>query len=121
VSYEEQATDPGQFSKSNLLRVSVNWASTVATMTLAGEVDMSSVHLLTDPLKEALEKGEMSGLVIDLGLVTFLDSSGLSFLITAHKQLASRGGRLEIVGATPQVQRLFDITGLRSILTISPE
>jgi anti-anti-sigma regulatory factor len=102
-AYEEQATDPAdQFSQSNLLRVSVHWASTVATMTLGGEVDISSVHLLTDPFKKVLEKGELSALIIDLGLVTFLDSSGL-------------------VGATPQVQRLFDLTGLRSILTISPE
>jgi stage II sporulation protein AA (anti-sigma F factor antagonist) len=90
-----------------------------ALMVIAGELDMSSVLILHETFKEiALDvKGD---LIVDLGLITFMDSAGLSFLITAHKQLEAQGAQLIVFSPTPQVRRLFQITGLTRALTIEP-
>jgi stage II sporulation protein AA (anti-sigma F factor antagonist) len=106
--------------RADLLDVSVSWVEGIPTMALTGEVDMASVPIVHERLGEIA--GKVRGdLVIDLGLVTFLDSAGLSFLVTAHQQLASQGGRLVVFAPTPQVRRLFDVSALSSYLVIMPE
>jgi stage II sporulation protein AA (anti-sigma F factor antagonist) len=105
---------------SDLLDVSVSWVEGIPTMALTGEVDMASVPIVHERLGEIAEKVR-GDLVVDLGLVTFLDSAGLSFLVTAHQQLESQGGRLVVFAPTPQVRRLFDLSALSSYLVIMPE
>jgi anti-anti-sigma factor len=105
---------------SDLLHVAITRGESVPTMVLAGEVDMSSVPILYEQLEE-IAADVRRDLVVDLGLVTFLDATGLSFLVTAHQQLESRGDRLVVFAPTPQVRRLFDLTALSSYLVIMPE
>jgi anti-anti-sigma factor len=58
-------------------------------MVLAGEVDMSSVPILYEQMEE-IAADVRGDLVVDLGLVTFLDATGLSFLVTAHQTRIAR-------------------------------
>jgi anti-sigma B factor antagonist len=51
-------------------------------------------------------------LVIDLGLVTFIDSSGLGALISALKVLRSNGGDLKLVNVGEKVHSVLEITKL---------
>ncbi|WP_099825766.1 STAS domain-containing protein [Oceaniglobus indicus] len=55
--------------------------------------------------------------VLDLGHVRFLDSSGLGAVIGAMKQLGSRR-RLELAGLNPAVQKVFRLTRMDSIFVI---
>jgi stage II sporulation protein AA (anti-sigma F factor antagonist) len=89
-------------------------------MTLIGEVDMAAIADLHHHLVGILAADDSPDLFIDLGLVTFLDSSGLAFLVTTHNTLQWKGGRLTIVGATPQIRRLVEISGLIAILKVAP-
>ncbi len=60
-----------------------------------------------------------SDLVGDLSRVTFLDSTGLSVLVSTQPGEGGRGNFL-IFGSTPQIRRLFEITGLTTVLTTIP-
>jgi anti-sigma B factor antagonist len=51
-------------------------------------------------------------LVIDLGLVTFVDSSGLGALISALKILRSNGGDLKLANVGEKVLSVLEITRL---------
>ena len=106
--------------RSSLLDITVSRMEDTALMVLAGEVDMSSVSFLHEQFEEIADDVR-TDLVVDLGLVTFLDSMGLSFLVTAHKQLENQGARLVIFSPNQQVRRLFELTGLTSLLLITPE
>jgi anti-sigma B factor antagonist len=57
-------------------------------------------------------------IVLDLGAVRFMDSSGLAALIAAHKRTGT--GRLTLAALQPQVRSVLDLTGLSKVLDISP-
>ena len=62
---------------------------------------------------EALDAGRE--LVLDLAELDFIDSSGLSVLIAAHKRCVARGARMRLVNAPAFVRRLLAVTGLKTI------
>jgi len=51
-------------------------------------------------------------LVLDLGDVAFIDSSGLRSMIRARKQVGDEAGALRIRDPQPSTMRLLEITGL---------
>jgi anti-anti-sigma factor len=83
-------------------------------VTPEGELDVAHEHELAQRLKTAIDASPR--VVLDLSLVTFLDSTILSVILQAHRAAESRGGRLTIVGASPRAERLFQLTQLDQVL-----
>ena len=79
-------------------------------LALRGELDVATVPRLADPLRVAIAAGKTS-VVIDLGELTFLDSTGLMVLLNGLRRVVRQGGNLVISCTNPTVLRLFDITG----------
>ncbi|MEJ2407965.1 MAG: STAS domain-containing protein [Novosphingobium sp.] len=52
--------------------------------------------------------------VLDLSHVDFIDSTGLGVLVSMLKQMGAKG-RIAIVGASPAVRRLLEITRLDTL------
>ena len=75
-----------------------------------GEIDMSVAPDLADALAGSAPPGHT--LVVDLGAVTFLDSSALGTLVTAGRARQDAGGRLQIAGRSAAVDRILEMTGL---------
>jgi len=103
-----------------LLRTSVSWMEGTPIMLLAGEVDLSTASLLQERLEEVIP-ALLGELVVDLGLVTFFGSTGMSILVTTHRRLRAEGCRLIIFAPTPQIRRLFELWDLNSVLVIVPD
>lgn len=57
-------------------------------------------------------------LIIDLGMVEFCDSSGLSALLFAERQMRENGGTVKLVGLTPNVTSLIKISQLDRVFSI---
>jgi len=84
-----------------------------ATLALAGELDLAGVDAARERLGEAIEI-EPERVVIDLSELTFIDSTGISFLLSAVKQ--DDGGRLSFVACKASaVRRVFAITGVAEL------
>jgi anti-anti-sigma factor len=82
---------------------------------LAGELDNFTAPFLRDKL------ADLAGdVVLDVGLLTFIDSTGMSLFLSMHKKLQSQGHSLVIFSPTPMARRLFEITGLTDFLHIQP-
>jgi anti-anti-sigma factor len=47
--------------------------------------------------------------------LSFIDSSGISVLVLAHKQLAERGGQLVLRSPQRIVYRVLEVTGLTQV------
>jgi anti-sigma B factor antagonist len=78
---------------------------------LRGELDPHTAPDLRNEIDRVLEAGR-SRLVLDLAGITFIDSSGLRVVISAHKDTVERGGGLVLRSPSPTTRRLLDITGL---------
>jgi anti-sigma B factor antagonist len=89
----------------------------LAAVAVRGELDIRSAPDLRSWLTQALDEGA-SKVVIDLSGVDFMDSSGLGVLVGAHKRLVRIGGRLQVVGASRPVARLFAVTGLVRVFDV---
>lgn len=82
---------------------------------VSGELDLTAAPVLREQLLAAITDGH-DDVVLDLSGVTFVDSSGLSVIITAYKRLQAEGGRLRVAGASGLVRSVLDVTGLGRIL-----
>jgi anti-sigma B factor antagonist len=85
--------------------------SPAALCVLTGELDLATAAETRRAGWAAL-KVAGPDLVIDVSGVTFLDGYGLEPLVELRDQVRARGGRLTLVGDSPPVRRLLDITGL---------
>lgn len=84
-----------------------------------GEVDLSTAPALRARIDEAIAGGSRR-MVVSLERVTFMDSSGLSVLVSAFKAMREAGGRIALVCVEPSIAKIFTITGLDRILSIHP-
>lgn len=98
----------------------VESATSGPTITVAGEVDIQTSPILEERLVSVLDQGQ-SSVVVDLGQVTFLDSTGLSVLIAGLKRCQTAGGTLRVVAPQPNVRRVFDITGLADAFQLASD
>ncbi len=101
------------------LGIDVQMAEDRTLVTLSGELDASTATLLYDQLSD-LEIEDVKHVVLDLAQVSFMDSTGLSVIVTEHKRMQHSGGSLTIFAPPSSVRRLFEITGLDGILDIVP-
>lgn len=72
-----------------------------------GEIDMVTGGLFLETLIAAVSAGE-SRIVVDLGQVPFMDSTGLTIFLSAHRALRAIEGQLRIVAA-PEIAELFEL------------
>src|SRR5439155_1098758 len=80
-----------------------------------GEIDIFTAPEFKQRIGAAIDDGREL-VVVDLGETTFIDSSSLGVLISAHRRLASRKGRLVIACDVPAVRNTFKVTGLDTVL-----
>ena len=99
----------------------VEVASHVTVVEAEGELDIATSPLLTDAVHGALLGGR-ARVVIDLGLVTFLDSSGCRDIAKTAQQAAAAGARVALVSspANQPVHRVVDYMGLAAVLPTAP-
>ena len=69
-------------------------------------------------LLRLVEELDQPHLTLDFGAVDFLSSLGLETLLTVHKQLRARGGRLAVVNVRPHVYEVFAVTRVTTVLDV---
>jgi anti-anti-sigma factor len=83
-----------------------------AVLTVTGAIDLQTREQLVAAGRHALGTGP-TALVLDLGEVTFIDSSGLGALVELGHNATDEGGALVIRNPAPRVVRILDTSGLR--------
>jgi anti-sigma B factor antagonist len=74
-----------------------------------------SVDRAKASLQSALDQGQKN-LILDLGEVGFLSSSGIRLIVEFLKGSREQGGDLRLAGAQPEVWRTLEISGLARVL-----
>jgi anti-anti-sigma factor len=87
----------------------------VALIDLIGELDMSTVPALDDVLWRYQNDG-VGSIILDLRQLSFVDSSGLHAFLRARSEAEENGHRLFLIGASPAVRRVFEMTETQFLL-----
>jgi anti-sigma B factor antagonist len=82
----------------------------LALLELSGELDIAARDDLRAAIVQAVEAG--SGVTIDLGDTTFLDSEALSALIDGYHAAHAAGVPFKLTGARGPVRRVLEVTGV---------
>jgi anti-sigma B factor antagonist len=90
----------------------------VARVAVEGELDIATAPMLDATLAD-IERGGEGTLLLDLALVRFIDSTGLRALLSARRRAEVSGRRLRLANLSPDVERVFDVTGVRRIFDIA--
>lgn len=88
---------------------------------LRGSLDIATAATVRAALVDAISTADR-GVIVDLTAVDFLDSTGLSTLIGAHKRASERtdGASIRLVAQEGPILRLLRITGLLDVLAVYP-
>lgn len=84
-----------------------------------GEVDLAVLEEFEEALA-GIDCAENEVAVVDMADVTFIDSTGLSGLVSALNRCREHGGDLRLVVTHPNVEKVFRITDLHEVFTIAP-
>jgi stage II sporulation protein AA (anti-sigma F factor antagonist) len=90
-----------------------------ARLTLEGELDLASAGQVEEQLS-ALEADRPERILIDLGGLAFIDSTGLRTLIQADQRAREAGSELVLRPGDESIQRVFELTGALDVLRFEP-
>lgn len=101
-----------------LFRISLEQVSGTTTLHLEGDLDLSTVPELRATLATILTRGRPENLIVDLTALNYVDSTGLSCLVLAHKRSAACGVHFFLSNPDVFVTRILDICGLNQFFTL---
>jgi anti-sigma B factor antagonist len=91
-----------------LLTVQSHTHGTTHHVAVAGELDLSSVAEVRRVTEAAL-RGRPETLLLDLGELTFCDSSGIHLVIDTDKRASAQGIRFRVIAPYGSARRTFEI------------
>ena len=81
-----------------------------------GELDHHSAQAMREEMDAEMEDRQIRTLILDLRDLTFMDSSGIGVIIGRYRLLSRRGGSVYVRNMSPQVEKLFTLSGLHRII-----
>lgn len=83
----------------------------------SGEIDVGVASEAVDVITDTVLDGNPVRMVVDLGQVSLLDSTGVAALVTAKKIAAHRGCDLVVANPAAIVREQMAVTGVLEFLT----
>lgn len=102
------------------LRIEVHREREAVVLRVAGELDLASAPHLESQIVQASAEGPQF-LVLDLGQLDFMDSTGLRTLLSARELTSDAGQRFGILRGPQQVERLLALTRVAERLEIADD
>ena len=76
--------------------------------------------ILRDSVRELLGKGNKK-ILLNLGDVNYIDSSGIGELVSAYTTVKNQGGELKLLNLTKKVHDLLQITKLLTVFDVNDD
>ena len=87
---------------------------------LEGDIDLHASPRIREAASLLLDL-ELPRILIDLGGVTYMDSSGIAVLIETMQRAQTYGGRLALFAIPHRVRMVFEIAQLDRVLDLFPD
>jgi anti-sigma B factor antagonist len=101
------------------IKVSVENRDGATFIAPEGDVDLSRSPVLRNSLRQA-QAAKPQRLIVDLGMVDYMDSSGVATLVEALQIARRNNTRMVLCGLKDRVRSIFEIARLDTVFTIAP-
>ncbi|MCU1287346.1 MAG: anti-anti-sigma factor [Acidobacteriales bacterium] len=103
------------------LKSSTRQVDGITVLDLSGRITLGEGSVvLRDVIREVLGKGEKK-ILLNLGDVTYIDSSGIGELVSAFTAVRKEGGELKLLNLTKKVHDLLQITKLYTVFDVKDD
>jgi anti-sigma B factor antagonist len=84
----------------------------LAVIAIDGEVDYSNAHEITHAVSACVDEWAPKTICVDLASVVFMDSMGVSAMISAYRATTAAGASFAVVNPSRFTLTLLSVTGL---------
>jgi anti-sigma B factor antagonist len=103
------------------LRVNTRQLDGVDIVDCSGRITLGEGSvILRDTVKDLLAKGRKK-ILLNLGEVNYIDSSGIGELVSAYTTAKNQGGELKLLNLTKKVHDLLQITKLYTVFDVKDD
>ena len=103
------------------MKVSTRQVDGVTILDLSGRITLGEGSVqLRDAVRDLLSKGQKH-ILLNLGDVTYIDSSGIGELVSAFTTVKNQGGELKLLNLTRKVHDLLQITKLYTVFDVKDD
>jgi anti-sigma B factor antagonist len=100
------------------MKASSRQVNGVTVVDMMGRITLGEGSVvLRDTIRDLLGKGDKK-ILLNLGNVTYIDSSGIGELVSAFTSVRNQGGELKLLNLTKKVHDLLQITKLYTVFDI---
>jgi anti-sigma B factor antagonist len=103
------------------MKVSNRQVDGVTVVDMSGRITLGEGSVvLRDSIRDLIGKGQKK-ILLNLGDVTYIDSSGIGELVSAFTAVRREGGELKLLNLTKKVHDLLQITKLYTVFDIKDD
>ncbi len=88
------------------------------TVVLSGEIDHHNAAVLRLEADEAIQNAAVPVVRLDFGDVTFMDSSGIGFVLGRYKTAEIYGGSVEVINLSQRLYMMMRLAGLEKLMKL---
>ena len=100
------------------MKASVRQVDSVTVIDISGRITLGETSVqLRELVRDQLAKGNKN-ILVNLGDVSYIDSSGIGELVSAYTAVSNQGGQLKLLKLTKKVHDLLQITKLYTVFDI---
>jgi anti-sigma B factor antagonist len=93
----------------------------VAVIDISGRITQGEGNVRLREIVDDLLAKDNKKLVLNLGEVYYVDSSGMGELVRLYTSIRNRGGDMKLVNLSGRVQSLLNMTSLNLVFKIEPD
>ena len=103
------------------MKASTRQVDGITIVDLSGRITLGEGSvILRDTIKDLLGKGQKK-ILLNLGDVSYIDSSGIGELVSAFTSVRNQGGELKLLNLTKKVHDLLQITKLYTVFDVKDD
>ena len=103
------------------MKVTTRQVDGVTILDLSGRITLGEGSVqLRDAIRDLLSKGSKL-ILLNLGDVNYIDSSGIGELVSAYTTVRNQGGELKLLNLTKKVHDLLQITKLYTVFDVKDD
>ena len=100
------------------MRIRASCAGRALRLYFDGELDHHAAKRAMGEIEGYIDSRLPRDCVIDLGGLTFMDSSGIGVILGRYRTLSQRGGSVAVKNVNAHVEKIFCLSGMNQIIQI---